>query len=520
MHRFTGATKLGYLALLMALGGCSTLPLDARGPSSTALDEVSDMPLAQIARAATPASARGLSGFRLLPVGDQSFDARVALARRARKSLDVQYYLIGQDDIGLHFLRELRDAARRGVRVRLLVDDLYTAGEDELLVGLAAYPNVEVRLFNPLPERRGGFATRMAFSLHEWGRINHRMHNKLFIADNSFSVSGGRNMADEYFWHGKAANFVDIDVISTGPVVRQFSSVFDGFWNSEHVYPIESVATTPLRGESARIRFDELVRKAAPLDAPMSRDPLGRSTISEQLESGHLDEYFGSADVLADSPDKVDGLKAGTSVGTMSYDTVNVMRSAQSEVVIASPYFIPGQRGLELMKEAVARGIRLVVITNSLGTSDEPLAQRAYSRYRRAMLRLGVAIYELSPALGPRLAQPGDMRIDRLHAKVATIDHRRVFIGSMNLDPRSARLNTELGLVIDARDVAADLERVIRQDDFESMYRLRLSADAGSVEWVSTRDGKETVQPGEPNGGRWSDFKLWLMSLFVAEDQL
>jgi putative cardiolipin synthase len=136
------------------------------------------------------------------------------------------------------------------------------------------------------------------------------------------------------------------------------------------------------------------------------------------------------------------------------------------------------------------------------------------------MLRLGVAIYELSPALGPRLAQPGDMRIDRLHAKVATIDHRRVFIGSMNLDPRSARLNTELGLVIDARDVAADLERVIRQDDFESMYRLRLSADAGSVEWVSTRDGKETVQPGEPNGGRWSDFKLWLMSLFVAEDQL
>ena len=361
------------------------------------------------------------------------------------------------------------------------------------------------------------------FSPHELGRINHRMHNKLFIADTSFSISGGRNMADDYFWHNKAANFVDLDVIATGPVVQELSQVFDRYWNSERVYPIESIATTPLRGETARARFDERVRSVSALVTLTPKDPLNRGSVSGQLETGRLEQYFGRARVLADTPDKVAGLTSEQPpVGTVSYDTVNVMRAAHSEVVIASPYFIPGKRGLELMQEALDQGVRLVVITNSLGATDEPLANWVYGRYRRDMLRMGVTLYELNPVLGPRLAQLGEIRASRgrLHAKVATIDRQQVFIGSMNLDARSARSNTELGLIIDSPDIANDVERLIRQDDFESMYRLRLSADGKDVEWVTTRQGTETAQPDEPDSHWWGSFKLWLLALFVAEDLL
>src|SRR5438105_9820553 len=249
--------------LFALLAGCASLPERTATPPAVALADVADTRLGRVAAAATPAGSRDLSGFRLLPEGETAFDARIALARRAEKTLDVQYYLVNQDDIGLQFLRELRDAARRGVRVRLLVDDLYAAGEDELLAGLAAHPGVEVRIFNPLSSRAGSFATRLLFSLHEFGRINHRMHNKLFIADNSFAVSGGRNIGNEYFMHSASANFIDLDVMSSGPVVRELSGVFDRYWNSEQVYPIERLTAPALQGEAGRARFDAVVSEAS-----------------------------------------------------------------------------------------------------------------------------------------------------------------------------------------------------------------------------------------------------------------
>jgi putative cardiolipin synthase len=206
------------LLLVALLGACASLPPPPPSPPAYAYTDVGDTRLAQVAAAAVPAHPPGLSGFRLLPEGPTALNARIALAQRAERSLDVQYYLIGNDATGRRFLRALRDASTRGVRVRLLVDDLFTGGEDELLAGLAAYPNVQVRLFNPLPSRAASTGARLLNSLHEFSRINHRMHNKLCIADNSFAVSGGRNIADEYFMHGAAANFIDLDVLSCGPV--------------------------------------------------------------------------------------------------------------------------------------------------------------------------------------------------------------------------------------------------------------------------------------------------------------
>ena len=241
------------LTVAVALGGCAVLPSQVERPVSYARSDVADTGLAKIAAASTAAAAGPeVSGFRLLADGAEAFDTRVALIRRAEKTLDVQYYVIANDATGREFLRELQAAAARGVRVRILVDDLYATGQDELFAGLAAHDNVEVRLFNPLPVRAGSFTQRIVFSLHQFSRINHRMHNKLFIADGSFAVTGGRNIADEYFDRSGDANFIDMDLLSIGPVVAKLAAVFDGFWNSDVVYPIGSLTGAASRDAFAR----------------------------------------------------------------------------------------------------------------------------------------------------------------------------------------------------------------------------------------------------------------------------
>ncbi|HKX43834.1 MAG TPA: phospholipase D family protein [Burkholderiaceae bacterium] len=511
------------------LVGCASLPPPAANPTSQAFDDVAQTTLARIAAAsapAAPASGPELSGFRPLPEGEFAYDARIALARRAERSLDVQYYLIQNDPLGRMLLRELRDAAQRGVRVRLLVDDLYAAGLDDLLVGLAAQPNAQVRIYNPLPARSGPFLGRIVFSLHQFGRINHRMHNKLFIADNSFSVSGGRNIAAEYFMRSEQANFVDLDMLASGPVVREFSKVFDRYWNSERVYPIERVTYVAERdGEALRQRFDELVRDADPAVVPRERDVLRRPALSRQLERGVVDgQMYASARVIADNPDKiVTGTPGNRDPNTVLENVVALFGMGRREVLILSPYFIPDPRGLEMMRRAPANGGRVILMTNSLGATDEPLVYWRYARKREAMLKAGVTIYELSPTLTRKTTEFGQFgkSVGRLHAKLAIVDRRWLYVGSMNLDGRSALYNTEVGLIIDSEEVAADVRRLRIHDEVRSAYRLRLRADGEGVEWVeSGDDGREIVHTDEPDGSWSLRLKNWLLSPFVLEEFL
>ena len=511
--------------VLSWLTGCASLPPRAPIAPEPAISEVADTRLARIAAAALPPDKPGLSGFRLLPEGETAFNARIALARRAQKSLDVQYYLIQNDEVGLQFLRELRDAAARGVRVRLLVDDLYAAGVDPLLAGLAAHPNVRVRLFNPLPARAGSFGTRLFFSLHEFGRINHRMHNKLFIADGTFAVSGGRNIGDEYFMHSAAANFIDLDVLSAGPVVHELSRAFDTYWNSERVYPIDSVATVRLPAAEARQRFDELTGRAGPGIAERPRDVLGATPVAQQLDGGALTLTLATARVLADSPDKVAGVTAATSAQTVTDQTLRVFTAAKEEVNIASPYFIPGERGMAIIRAvgATEENGRITLVTNSLGSTDEPMVYRGYARYRLAMLKAGVRIYEVSPSLSRRSGKLGNFgrSLGRLHAKAATMDRKTIFIGSLNLDARSARANTEMGLVIESPELAQTVSQLFRASLVTGAYKLRLSADGEHIEWVETdADGKQTAHTTEPDDDAWLRLKLWLLSPFVSDELL
>jgi putative cardiolipin synthase len=515
-------------ALLIALAGaalaaCASLPpLPPRG-ASTAWTDTRDTSLGVLATASLTGAGPGESGFRLLPTGDFALDARLALARRAERSLDVQYYQIQRDSVGLRFLRELRDAAGRGVRVRLLVDDLYTAGEDELFRSLAAVPNVQVRLFNPLSARGDSLVGRFIFSLHEFSRINHRMHNKLFVADNRFSVSGGRNMADEYFMRSAAANFIDMDVIAAGPVVRELSQVFDRYWNSDYAWPIDSVVGAALDPAGAQRRFDELVQSAAPEFEASTSDPLGRASVDYELGLGRVSLTFAPVEVFADAPAKVERRERGQDVATVARSTLEAIGALRREVMIASPYFIPGPIGMAMMKEARAHQIRVVVITNALGATDEPLVHWRYARYRRDLLKLGVEIYELSPNLARASGGFGDFgkSFGRLHAKVAVIDRHRLFVGSLNLDQRSAWSNTESGLLIDSPALAQDIIGLVANDRNQSVYKLRLAADDETIEWVATgADGKEQVVTDEPDNNWWLRLKMQLIGPFTSEDLL
>ncbi|KQP20061.1 phospholipase D family protein [Pseudorhodoferax sp. Leaf267] len=520
----TRSLLVAYAAVFMAglLAGCASLAPREPPASTHALADVAGTALARVAASSTPADVGGKSGFRMLPEGPFSLDARIALARRAEKSLDVQYYQLQSDSVGFRLLRELRDAARRGVRVRLIVDDFYTAGQDELFSTLAAFSNVEVRLFNPLPAREGSLVGRFLASLHEFSRINHRMHNKLFVADNSFSVSGGRNIGDEYFMQGGAANFIDADVMAAGPVVREQSAAFDLYWNSEHVWPVAQVARPALAPEQARRRFDEIVGAPLPDIDVRERDVLGHTPVREQLARGRLDLMFAHARVLVDDPSKITRSDRDARLqGSVSLRVLDLMDSARSKVLIISPYFIPGKLGMARLARSAANGVKLTVYTNSLSSTDEPLVYLGYARYRDDLLRLGFDLYEVAPQLGNR-TQLGvfGSSISRLHAKISVIDEDRIFVGSMNLDSRSARINTEIGLVVESPEIVREFMRMIPADGFKSAYRLRLS-DAGRVEWLErTDDGGVIVHKTNPGTTWMAEIRNWLSSLFVGEDQL
>jgi putative cardiolipin synthase len=501
----------------LLLVACASLPdLPPTAPAAVA-PQVEHTTLARIASDSTPPAKRHLSGLRLLPAGDHAFDARLALARQAEVTLDVQYYVIADDAAGRQFLLALRDAAHRGVRVRLLLDDLHSGDVAELLAGLAAHSQVEVRLFNPLPLRSGSPMTRLLLAPSQFEQLHRRMHNKLFIADGHVAVTGGRNIGDEYFMRANAANFVDMDLLATGPVLMALTQAFERYWRSAHAYPLHTLlggGDVPARSQA----FERLAQQNQPPSAPVARDVLGHSAVSRQLADGHLELLFAPVQVLADAPDKV--VQQATLDDSALGQGLGRLRQARSEVVIVSPYFIPGERGMAMMREATAARVRVTVLTNSMAATDEPMVHRAYARYRQPMLDMGVTIHELSPRLTRKSGVFGDFRSSdgRLHAKVAVADRRWVLLGSMNMDGRSALANTELGLLIDSPELAWELRSLLQRAHAGSTYKLRRGGQG--IEWV-TRDGDaERVQQQEPGSDLGLRLKTALLSLFIAEDLL
>ncbi|MGF6348392.1 phospholipase D family protein [Variovorax sp. W2I14] len=527
------------LVLAAVLAACSSLPLQIATPPTAAIGDYAQTPLGAITQKVLPTDGR--SGFRLQPYGPNSFATRIELTKLATRSLDVQYYLLPGDNTGRALMRAMRDAAARGVRVRLLVDDLYTSGEDDLLLGLASYPNVEVRLFNPFPGGRSSMATRFISSgLFDLRRVNRRMHNKLFVADNAAAVAGGRNMADEYVMNAEGSNFIDMDTFVAGPAVRDLSAEFDHYWNSEVVYPLERIAHSGLSRAQLQDRFERQTAAAKPpvaAEIPLDGKPLHPSpddppllplelvpmlNLPFELAKRQLSPLlWANARVLFDPLTKTQGLneREGSIKGTVTEGVVQWLMTADKNIKMVSPYFVPSDEAVANLVRARKAGLGVELVTNSLASTDEPWVYVGYWPHIKDLLAAGVVIYEISPSLSVKRRKLGVFghRTGALHMKNAILDHKEVFLGSMNLDPRSARLNTELGIIIQSEEMARQLESFA---DAGSGYTLRLGADGQGIEWVEEDDGKQTVYDVPPETTAWQRLRLRLLAPFIPEQEL
>jgi len=513
---------LGLAGALLA--GCGTLPTNVGKIDSSALAPDPGSPLVRIAAASIPSPEQ--TGVRLLPLGAYSLDIRIQLAQRATSALDVQYYVLENDPTGRLLMKALRDASERGVRVRLLVDDLYTTDSDPLLRGLASFPNFEVRLFNPFCcNRSGGVGGRYTASIFDFGRLNHRMHNKLFIADGVMAVAGGRNIADEYFLRAMDANFVDMDAFVMGAVVKSMSAIFDRYWNSEVVFPIEAVGEM-IGDKPARAKaFDALMASLPPSPPtdPPATDVLGYGPLAEELDAGQIGLQWGIARAFSDPPEKLLAMSPKVAYEmSVTNDVMMQVWQAKTDLVLTSPYMIPGEMGMQSFRNLEKDKVKVTVITNSLAATDEPLVHTGYARYRTRMLQAGVDLYELSPTRTQQTKRLGmfGSSLGRLHAKTAVIDRKTIFIGSMNLDPRSASTNTEFGMFIENPALAKELLRVVNISKLDSAYRLRLDPQTGGLQWLTVDDDKEVVLGVEPESTFWLRVHNMLLGWFVPEQLL
>jgi putative cardiolipin synthase len=500
--------------LLSALTACATLqrpelPVEAAIPPgvSSPLDV-----------AIEPAEARrpGESAFRLLIEGPEAFVTRTQSARKAARSLDVQTYIWQADLTGKFLAHELVDAADRGVRVRLLLDDMDARAKNAGFAAMAAHPNIEVRMFNPFASRKGMLGL-IGEGLTDFGRINRRMHNKTWIADNRIAIVGGRNVGDEYFGASDEVNFVDLDFAMIGPVVRDASESFDRYWNSPSAYPMESLdrdgvsdaALTRLRalldshaGEAGASRY------AADLRAD---DAVKRLVAGDRTMEWSPRYAFVSDDPLKVAMEERDAQR--TRVGAALLAKVEGM---QTDLTVISPYFVPGENTTDTFVAAAKSGKRVRVLTNSLAANDVAAVHGGYSRYRKPLLAGGVQLWELKPLKGSAVKSSlvGSSGAS-LHTKAMTIDNRTVFVGSFNLDPRSTWLNCEQGVLVESDVLAKQLETIFAtQTSGERAWRVML--ENGELSWS---DGKETFD-SDPLASPGRHFRAWLTRLLHLEAQL
>lgn len=512
------------LALGAALpqGGCARLPpLDGRTPSITLRDTADT----RIGKAVVPLTAArpGLTGVVPLADGRDAFAARSRLADAAERTLDVQYYIWRDDMSGTLLSEALHRAADRGVRVRLLLDDHSTAGLDPLLAALDAHPNIEVRLFNPFAARRW----RVLELAADFGRLNRRMHNKSFTVDNQVTIVGGRNVGDEYFGAGQDALFVDLDVMASGPVVDEVSREFDRYWASDSAYPAAAVLpavapaeTAALTGAASRVERDPA--------ALAYMQALDRSPFVRDMLAGRLEVYWAPARVLSDDPAKA--LGRAPDDGLLWTRLREFLGAPERELELVSPYFVPGAAGVEALAAMTARGVRVTVLTNALEATDVAVVHAGYAKRREALLRAGVRLFEMRreapsvPVRGGRNRGSGggsaggsSSSDSSLHAKTFTVDRSRVFVGSFNLDPRSARLNTELGFVIDSPDLARALADALAANLPARAYEVRLTG-SGDLRWVERApDGREIVHDREPGTRFWQRLGVGLAAALPIE---
>jgi putative cardiolipin synthase len=478
--------------------GCASLPsLDER----TATTALTDTAGTSLGRAIAPGVAAnpGKTGIRALPEPQDAFAARVLLAAAAEKSLDVQYFIWHGDQVGYILFEALWQAAERGVRVRLLLDDLNTRGLDPTIAALDAHPNIEVRLYNPLVQRDA----RALNFLTDFTRVNRRMHNKSFTVDNQVTVVGGRNIGNEYFGAGSGVEFADLDVLALGPAVRDVSTEFDLYWNSPSAFPAGSFVGAPGPQADANLRATFGAMRADPesveyLDA-VRRTPLIRDLLNRQLGF-----EWTTAQLVNDDPAKTLDTTARTDV-LLFPDLVQTIGRPQKTFDLVSPYFVPGEEGTAALESLAKRGVQVRVLTNSLAATDVIPTHAGYAKRRHALLAAGVQLYELKSTAANASREnhlETSSSSSALHAKTFAVDRSRIFVGSFNFDQRSALLNTEMGFVIQSPALAQRLGAFFDTEVPRIAYEVRLTPDGHDLEWIERTASGEKRYDTEP-GTSW-----------------
>jgi putative cardiolipin synthase len=512
MHHVTIRRFLLAMALA-ATAGCASLPPRPEGLADVAFPPAEVGALTERI-APSEAAHPGQSGFRLVSDGTEAFVVRMQSARAAARSLDVQTYIWHNDLTGILLAQQLLESADRGVRVRVLVDDLDARAKNDGFAALAAHPQVDVRLFNPLVTRKGKLAAagEMLFSFK---RINHRMHNKSWIADNRIAIVGGRNVGDEYFGAGEDINFVDLDFAMLGPVVRDVSASFDRYWNSESAYPMETLDPEGVN-DAALAKFRKRLADGARRgEGSPYIEALGGSDLVARMRAGDLPMQW-SADYafIADDPAKItmdEDDAARTQVGLALEP---MLRGATRDVTIVSPYFVPGKDIAKELVGAVASGKRVRVLTNSLVANDVAAVHGGYSRYRRKLVKGGVEIWELKPAGSQNSSLFGSSGAS-LHTKAFAVDGETMFVGSYNLDPRSTWLNCEQGVRVDDAVLAQQVEELFALHT-NRKHAWRVSIEGGQLRWS---DGDETYR-NDPKASYWQRFQAWITRVLHLDAQL
>jgi len=514
--RLTGSSVLRLLlvACLAVLAGCASLPPPEGRVPSAALDDTSSTALG---RAVAPLAAMhpGRTGVHAMPDPHDAFAARVLLAAAAERSLDVQYYIWHGDQVGDLLFEALWRAAERGVRVRLLLDDLNTGGLDETIAALDAHPNIEVRLYNPLTIR----APRALNFVVDFARVNRRMHNKSFTADNQLSVVGGRNIGDEYFGAGDGIVFADLDVIAAGPAVRGVSREFDLYWNSPSAYPAAGFVGAAGAGAAAALEARFAATRADPV-AVTYLDAVRTTPVVRDVLDGRIAWEWTTAQLVHDDPAKTLDTQSRTDV-LLFPELVRTLGRPERSFDLVSPYFVPGDEGTAALVALSRRGVKVRILTNSLASTDESAVHAGYAKRRLDLLRAGIQLFELKPAVDRELREGkrafGTSASSALHAKTFAVDRERIFVGSFNFDPRSALLNTEMGLVIDSPVLATRLS-----ENFETLipkvaYEVRLAPDGDGLEWIERSPDGERRYATEPGTSAFLRSKVEMLSILPID---
>ena len=505
------------VAAVFAMSGCASIDYDYPREPSYVIADTEHTSLGQQQIEADLDYPPDQSGFYPMLDGVDALATRILLAERAEVSIDVQYYLIKSDIVGRTFFRALLRAADRGVRVRLLLDDMFTSGYDVGLAALYSHPNFEIRIFNPFQR---GAAGRVGSAVTNFSRINRRMHNKSFTVDNQITLIGGRNIADEYFGVREDSAFGDLDVLAIGPIVQEVSDMFDTYWNHETAFPVPAFVKELDDPESALNELRDRLEDANEEIRTTKYAGAVRERIYDYIAEDENIFTWAPYELVVDSPDK--GIKSrAAEAESIKTGLIRSLGSATEEAIIVSPYFVPLKSGIEAISELQASGVDVTIITNSLAANNQFTVHSGYSPSRKPLLEAGVKIWEVRPdatVAGTEFIDASGAKAT-LHTKAFIVDRREIFIGSFNFDPRSANINTELGVVIKDPEMSKYFAERIDNAYHEFAYQVFLNED-GKVRWRAWEDGEEIILDKEPETTWWDRFKAGFVKILPIKSQL